>query len=36
VALQLQEKGYKNVFALTGGTAAWKNAGYPMEGTGSK
>lgn len=25
------KKGYKNAFALVGGTAAWKNAGYPME-----
>jgi len=34
VVLKLKDKGYKNVFALVGGTAAWKNAGYPMEGTG--
>ncbi|MEO8072732.1 MAG: rhodanese-like domain-containing protein [Acidobacteriota bacterium] len=27
----LKEKGYKNAYALLGGTAAWKNAGYPME-----
>jgi rhodanese-related sulfurtransferase len=27
----LKEKGYSNAFALLGGTAAWKNAGYPME-----
>jgi rhodanese-related sulfurtransferase len=27
----LNEKGYENAFALVGGTAAWKNAGYPME-----
>lgn len=27
---KLQEKGIKNAFALLGGTAAWKNAGYPM------
>jgi 3-mercaptopyruvate sulfurtransferase SseA len=26
------EKGYPNATALLGGTAAWKNAGYPMEG----
>jgi len=36
VALQLEEKGYKNVFAMVGGTGAWKEAGYPMEGKGSK
>jgi len=28
----LNEKGYTNAFALIGGTQAWKNAGYPMEG----
>jgi rhodanese-related sulfurtransferase len=33
VVLQLKEKGYKNAFALVGGTAAWKDAGYPMEGS---
>jgi rhodanese-related sulfurtransferase len=27
----LNEKGYTNAYALLGGTAAWKNAGYPME-----
>jgi len=27
----LKEKGVGNAFALLGGTAAWKNAGYPME-----
>jgi rhodanese-related sulfurtransferase len=27
----LNEKGVKNAAALVGGTAAWKNAGYPME-----
>jgi rhodanese-related sulfurtransferase len=26
----LKEKGYKNAYALVGGTAAWKDAGYPM------
>jgi rhodanese-related sulfurtransferase len=31
----LKDKGYKKAFALLGGTAAWKNAGYPME-TSSK
>jgi rhodanese-related sulfurtransferase len=25
------KKGIKNVFALKGGTQAWKSAGYPME-----
>jgi len=25
------EKGFKNVFALKGGTMAWKDAGYPLE-----
>jgi rhodanese-related sulfurtransferase len=32
----LKEKGVNNAFALLGGTAAWKNAGYPMEGEESK
>jgi rhodanese-related sulfurtransferase len=27
----LMDKGYKNAYALLGGTAAWKDAGYPME-----
>jgi len=27
----LKEKGVTNAFALLGGTAAWKDAGYPME-----
>jgi rhodanese-related sulfurtransferase len=27
----LKEKGVGNAFALLGGTAAWKNAGYPMQ-----
>jgi len=27
----LREKGITNAAALLGGTAAWKNAGYPME-----
>jgi rhodanese-related sulfurtransferase len=26
----LMEKGYENVYALVGGTNAWKEAGYPM------
>jgi len=30
---KLKEKGYTNGYALVGGTAAWKNAGYPMEQT---
>jgi rhodanese-related sulfurtransferase len=30
------EKGLKNTAALIGGTDAWKNAGYPMDGTNSK
>jgi len=34
VVLKLKEKGYDDVYAMVGGTAAWKNAGYPMEGTG--
>lgn len=29
----LKEKGFDNAFALVGGTRAWRNAGYPMEGT---
>ena len=28
------DKGIKNAAALLGGTAAWKGAKYPMEGTG--
>jgi 3-mercaptopyruvate sulfurtransferase SseA len=27
----LKEKGIENAAALLGGTAAWENAGYPME-----
>jgi rhodanese-related sulfurtransferase len=30
------EKGLKNAAALLGGTDAWKNAGYPMEGDAVK
>jgi rhodanese-related sulfurtransferase len=30
------EKGLTNTAALLGGTDAWKNAGYPMEGEGIK
>ncbi|MCD9189020.1 MAG: hypothetical protein LUM44_21565 [Pyrinomonadaceae bacterium] len=32
----MKEKGIGNAFALVGGTQAWKNAGYPMEGEASK
>jgi len=32
----LKEKGVTNAAALLGGTAAWKNAGYPMESGGQK
>ncbi|MDQ3180817.1 MAG: rhodanese-like domain-containing protein [Acidobacteriota bacterium] len=28
---RLKEKGYTNAYALVGGTAAWKTAGYPMD-----
>jgi Rhodanese-related sulfurtransferase len=28
----LKEKGIENAYALIGGTKAWKDAGYPMEG----
>jgi rhodanese-related sulfurtransferase len=31
MVVELKKKGYKNVFAMLGGTLAWKNAGYPME-----
>lgn len=31
VADQLIKKGQKNVFALQGGTNAWKSAGYPLD-----
>jgi rhodanese-related sulfurtransferase len=27
----LKEKGYTNAYALSGGTQAWANAGYPMD-----
>ena len=27
----LKDKGYTKAYALLGGTAAWKNAGYPMD-----
>jgi rhodanese-related sulfurtransferase len=32
----LMEKGYKNAYALVGGTSAWKDAGYPMESGASE
>ena len=28
---ELQKRGYKNSFALVGGTKAWNDAGFPME-----
>ncbi len=28
----LQQRGFKEVYNVLGGTTAWKNAGYPMEG----
>ena len=31
-ATKLQEAGYTNVSELTGGLAAWKAVGYPVEG----
>jgi rhodanese-related sulfurtransferase len=31
-----KEKGLTNTAALLGGTEAWKNAGYPMEGETAK
>jgi rhodanese-related sulfurtransferase len=30
--LKLKEKGITNAYALLGGTSAWRDAGYPMEG----
>lgn len=36
VADQLVKKGYSDVFALQGGTNAWKTAGYPMYKRGGK
>jgi len=32
----MMDKGIKNVAALLGGTAAWKNAKYPMESSEDK
>jgi rhodanese-related sulfurtransferase len=31
LALKLQERGYKDVYALQGGFDAWRKAGMPME-----
>lgn len=31
MVIEMQKKGVKNVYAMLGGTMAWKNAGYPME-----
>lgn len=31
VAYELKKRGYTEVYALRGGTTAWKNAGFPME-----
>lgn len=31
-AQRIEAKGNKNIAALLGGTQAWKNAGYPMDG----
>ena len=33
MGFQMNQKGVPNVYALVGGTLAWKNAGYPMEGS---
>jgi rhodanese-related sulfurtransferase len=27
----LKQNGYTDAFALVGGTAAWRNAGHPMD-----
>ena len=35
-AVTLKEFGYKNVYSLKGGVAAWKLAGYPYEGVTEK
>jgi rhodanese-related sulfurtransferase len=32
----LKAKGFDNAAALLGGLAAWKGAGYPVEGTSEK
>jgi rhodanese-related sulfurtransferase len=34
--LELKTKGYDNAAALLGGLAAWKQAGYPVEGESVK
>jgi rhodanese-related sulfurtransferase len=34
--LELNSKGIDNAAALLGGLAAWKNAGYPVEGASVK
>jgi rhodanese-related sulfurtransferase len=34
--LELKTKGIENAAALLGGLAAWKSAGYPVEGTSVK
>jgi rhodanese-related sulfurtransferase len=34
--LELKTKGIDNAAALLGGLAAWKSAGYPVEGTAVK
>jgi len=31
LAQKLQQRGYKNVYALQGGFHAWQNAGLPVE-----
>jgi 3-mercaptopyruvate sulfurtransferase SseA len=31
LAFQINQHGFPGTYALLGGTAAWKNAGYPME-----
>jgi rhodanese-related sulfurtransferase len=32
----LKNKGFDNAAALLGGLAAWKSAGFPLEGTTEK
>jgi len=34
--IELNNKGITNAAALLGGLAAWKEAGYPVEGTSAK
>ena len=31
MALKLMEQGYRKVYALKGGFAAWEKAGYPVQ-----